>query len=65
MAPVRVPLKLTRSAQKGASPFPDIAQASGRLAFEDLQPRPQPEEIISYYFECTDRKATRSSRTSA
>ncbi|MFB3891846.1 MAG: DUF4175 family protein [Phycisphaerae bacterium] len=59
-APARLPLKLTRAAQKGASPFPDIAQATGRIALEDFQPPPQPEEIISYYVECTDRKGNKA-----
>ena len=36
--------------------FPETAEASGRLLLEKLDPPAQPEEIISYYLECRDRK---------
>ncbi|MCL2646719.1 MAG: hypothetical protein FWD61_06905 [Phycisphaerales bacterium] len=55
----RVPLTLSRAAAPKDAPgpvFPDVAQANVRFALEDLQPPPAPEEIISYYLECTDRK---------
>ncbi len=58
-APVRMPLKLSRAAGDNgvaAVPFPDVAQGTLRFALEDLSPRAMPEEIISYYLECRDRK---------
>jgi hypothetical protein len=60
-APVRVPMLLARDT-KSTAMFPDVEEATLRFALEDLQPPVTPEEIISYYVECTDRKgqATRT-----
>jgi hypothetical protein len=55
-APVRVPLTLARPDPKTSAQFPDVAQATLRFALEDLNPPAAPEEIISYFLECTDRK---------
>jgi len=52
-AAVRMPLVLDRT---GGGSFPDVATASVRFALDELQPPAAPEEIISYYLECVDRK---------
>lgn len=54
----RLPMHLNRAAT--SQPFPDVAQATARLAMEDLQPRVMPEEVFSYYIECTDRKGQKA-----
>ena len=55
--PGRMALELERTSAGG---FPDKARATGRLMLEDLQPACVPEEIISYYIECTDRKGQKA-----
>lgn len=55
--PARLVMDLARKARPAdAAPFPDIADATYRLALEDLQPQVMPEEVITYYIQCTDRK---------
>ncbi len=49
----RLPLEL-KGRTTGA--FPEKAEATGRLLLEKLDPAAKPEDIISYYLECTDRK---------
>lgn len=39
-----------------AGAFPDVTEATGRLMLETLDPPCQPEEILSYYVQATDRK---------